>query len=188
MNTRYYHVVTERPMELNQVIVFDQAHPNGVANRVKRVLELKENQPEVEADLPAFDKMVLENLGHWSNVASRELMLEKVRKEDFSEFPSRMACLYVSASLEEAEKWAKHFIEIGRETFQIVALENEGNCFTGDAHNCWYECASEEEARKRAFHYWKVLDNGKNEDPVFETIIDGRICVVEVIKDFRDNE
>ncbi|MCK8060273.1 MULTISPECIES: DUF2441 domain-containing protein [unclassified Fusibacter] len=185
MSKRYYHVVTERPMALNQVIVFDSEHQNGVANLVKRVNELKENPSMSPADLAPFDQVLLDNMGHWINVANRATMLEKVRKENFSDYPSRMACLYVSESLEEAEKWADFFIEVGRETFQIVALENTGNSFTGDAHNCWYECLSEKEAVQRALHYWKVLKNDKNETPVLETIIDGQIRVVEVIKDFK---
>lgn len=34
MNKIYYHVVTEKPMVLNQEIVFDENHHSGVYDRV----------------------------------------------------------------------------------------------------------------------------------------------------------
>lgn len=182
---RFYHVVTERPMELNQIILFDENHFNGVANRVNKVNELKKTEYVEFEKLSELEKMIYGNLEHWVKIADREIALEEVRKKNFKNYPSRMACLYVSTSLEDAKNWAEYFISVGRKTFQIVALENEGNCFTGDAHNCWYDCESNEEAIKRAFNYWRVLENEKNEEPVYETIIDGKIKVVEIIKDYR---
>lgn len=51
------------------------------------------------------------------------LALEKVRVYKYPNYPSRMACLYVSKTLKEAEKWFDYFISLGRPTFQIVKLK-----------------------------------------------------------------
>ena len=47
-------------------------------------------------------------LSHSVDVALRELALEKVRKEKYPQYPSRMAALYVSKTYEEAERWADY--------------------------------------------------------------------------------
>ena len=181
-NNRYYHVVTERPMDLHQIIMFDETNLNGVATRVSKVEILKKNITYEKLD--DMDQIILKDIKRWSDISDRELALEKVRKIHYKDYPSRMASLYVSTSLDDAYNWAKYFIKIGRKTFQIVELECNGNSFTGDAHNCWYGCLSEEDSLEKAYHYWDKQVNIKNEKPIFETIIDGKIKVVRVIKTF----
>ena len=183
---KFYHVVTEKPMKLNQIILFDDKHRNGVAKRIDRVIELSHAKNNKIENLTAFDKIVLNDFEHWTNIAKRELILEKVRKKQFSEYPSRLSCLYVSTSLNDAEVWSDYFIEIGRVTHQIVELECDGNHFTGDAHNCWYECPLDEEALEKAYHYWSNCENRKDEIPIYETIIDGNIKVNRIIKEFKE--
>jgi len=182
---KFYHVVTEKPMHLGQVIIFDNEHENAVARRINKVKRIREKVVNSIDDMDDIDKLIYEDFEKWSNIADREIALEKIRKEEFSDYPSRMACLYVSTSLEDAEKWADYFISVGRSTYQIVELENDGNQFTGDAHNCWYECPSEDESYIRARHYWNRKPNLKNEAPIYETIIAGRIKVIKIIKEFR---
>lgn len=105
-----YHVVTDRPMYKGQIITFD-THYNGVFRRVE---EKSDNVKDIYANPSKYNA---ENLEHHVRVALRELALEKIRKQNFPDYPSRMACLYVSDSLQEAEKWAKLFIEWGRPTY-----------------------------------------------------------------------
>jgi hypothetical protein len=81
-------------------------------------------------------------------VALRELALEQVRVKKHPNFPSRMACLYVSKTLEDAEKWFEYFVSLGRPTFQIVKLKVNGNVFYGDAEKCFDGKSSEKENRK----------------------------------------
>lgn len=181
----FYHAVTERPMELGQTIIFSNEKKNGVAERVDRVQKIIKENDEIDLDkLDDLDKVILSDKERWTNIAERELALEKVRIEKYPNYPSRMASLYVSRDLEDAKRWARFFIDVGRKTFQVVKLECRGNSFTGDAHNCWYECPSEEEAEGRADHYWNNRTNSKGETPILETIIDGEIRVVEIIEDF----
>ena len=131
MKKTYYHVVTERPMEVGQVIVFDENHHSGVYERVyayKDKVEDIYNNPE---------KYVDKELEHHLKVALRELAMEEVRKEKYPNYPSRLASLYVSNSLEEAKKWYNMFIEWGRPVFSIVKVEVDGNVYVGDACNCF---------------------------------------------------
>lgn len=183
---RFYHVVTEKAMELNQIIVFNRNHCNGVAKRVDRIEKLRiQNNIDMNL-LDKIDKILYKDLKHWCNISDRELALEEVRKRYYPQYPSRIACLYVSKNLEDARKWADYFIELGRNTYQIVELQNDGNFFTGDANNCWYECPTKKEALNRARYYWQNKPNEQYKEPIYETIIDGKIKVVKIIKDFRN--
>ncbi len=46
-----------------------------------------------------------------------------------SEYPSRMAALYVSKSFKEAEQWADYFASLGRPTYSVVKIKVNGSVF-----------------------------------------------------------
>jgi len=163
-------------MQVGQEIVFDETHHNSVYDRVYN-LENKVN--DIYNNL---DKYKNEELDHHTKVALRELALEEVRKRQYPNYPSRLACLYVSKNLKEAEKWFDYFINIGRPTYQIVKVSVVGNSFTGDACNCFDGTLDKKYNLDQAKIYWKEKNNTKGEKPVYETIVDGRIKVVEIIK------
>ena len=52
-----------------------------------------------------------DELSHAVDVALRELAMEKVRREKYPQYPSRMAALYVSRTYREAEQWGDYFAE-----------------------------------------------------------------------------
>lgn len=170
-----YHVVTEKPMHIGQHITFDKNHHNGVWNRVNEKLDIVDDiyyNPEKYKNI---------RLEHHTSVALRELALEKVRIEKFPSFPSRMACLYVSKTLEEAEKWFDYFISLGRPTFQIVKLKVNGNVFYGDATKCFEGRLTEKENLMLAERYWENKSFDKTS--ILEVLVDGDIEVVEIIKE-----
>lgn len=77
MENIYYHVVTNKQMQLNQIIVFDKYNTSGLYDRVyalKTVVDDIYNNPS---------KYKNEKLDHHTKVALRELALEKVRKEKY---------------------------------------------------------------------------------------------------------
>lgn len=115
-----------------------------------------------------------------TSVALRELALEKVRANKFPNYPSRMACLYVSKTLKEAEKWFDYFISLGRPTFQIVKLKVNGNVFYGDAENCFDARLNEQENLMLAEQYWS--NKSFNNNSIIEILVDGDIKVVEILK------
>lgn len=174
MEKYFYHVVTEKPMYVDQHIVFDENHHNGVWQRVNEKIDIVcdiYNNPKKYKDI---------ELEHHTSVALRELALEQVRVEKYPNYPSRMACLYVSKTLEEAEKWFDYFVSLGRPTFQIVKLQVNGNMFYGDAENCFDGKLSEKENLILAEKYWKNEDF--NESSIIEMLVDGDIEVVKIVK------
>lgn len=188
----FYHVVTEKPMEIGQVIVFDEHHKNGVYNRTynfefrnskgKTALEIvKESIKDGKLSLNEEDTNVVSNYLEWATKGYRELILEIERKRENKEVPSRMACLYVSKKLEDAKKWAESFIYFGRPTFQIVKLKVTGRYFEGNSYNIKTETVSIKKQFEFAKAYW---NNEPCENQLIETIVDGRIEVVEIIEEF----
>lgn len=181
MEKIFYHVVTERPMELGQMIVFDETHHSGVYERVYNL----ENIVNDIYDNP--NKYANEEFEHHTKVALRELALEEVRKDKYPNYPSRLSSLYVSNSLEEAENWYEYFISLGRPTYQIVKVSVDGNSFTGDACNCFDGTSDKQYNLEQAEIYWKAKNNKKGKKPIYETIVDGRIKVIEIIKTNEKN-
>lgn len=172
-----YHVVTEQPMHVGQHIVFDKTSHNGVYDRVMQRMPIVEeiySQPEKYYGL---------ELEHHVSVALRELALEEIRKEFFSQYPSRMNCLYVSEDLKAAEQWADYFVSLGRKTYSIVKLKIYGNRFKGDAYKCFDASVNKQDNLNRARVYWENKPNEDGVPPICEIIVDGDIEVVEIVKE-----
>lgn len=170
-----YHVVTEKSMCIGQNIIFDEHHHNGVWHRVNAKVDIVNdiyNNPEKYKDA---------QLEHHTSVALRELALEKVRAEKHPNYPSRMACLYVSKTLDEAVKWFDYFVSLGRPTFQIVKLKINGNVFYGDATKCFDGRLTEIENLILAEKYWENKEF--DETAISEMLVDGDIEVVEIVKE-----
>ena len=98
-----YHVVTDRPMRVVQTIFFYENNHSGVyhlvVDKIDAVNEIYKNPAHYQAD----------TLEHHTSVALRELAMEEVRKEEYPFYPSRMCCLYVSNTYEEAVQWGDFF-------------------------------------------------------------------------------
>ena len=179
MNNVFYHVVTDKPMYLGQEIIFDNNHHSGVYNRV---YELKNKVDDIYTNP---DKYEGTEFDHHLKVALRELALEEVRQEKYPQYPSRLSSLYVSNTLDEANKWYDLFIELGRPTYQIVKVEVDGNVYVGDAHNCFEGTISKSKNLEMAEYYWSSKTNFKGKEPIVEILVDGKIKVVEIV---RENE
>lgn len=89
-----YHAVTEQPVHLGQHIIFDESHHNGV---YKRVMDKKGIVNDIYSHP---EKYYGKELEYPVVVALRELALEETRQKKFPDYPSRMACIYVSFTLE----------------------------------------------------------------------------------------
>lgn len=176
-----YHVVTDRPMVVGQKIIFDETHHSGVYKRVHEKLDI------VNDIYANPDKYQAENLEHHTAVALRELALEEIRQEYSPMYPSRMSCLYVSKTLEEALKWADFFIKIGRPTFHIVKLKVEGNYFEGDATKCFTAGTDKQENLRLVKLYWENEFDDSSDQAVREILVDGYIEVMEIVKELSEN-
>ena len=172
-----YHVVTERPMYIGQQILFDFYHHNGVYQRVMDKLQI------VKKIYAAPDRYPTDELEHHTAVALRELAMEEIRQQNHPAYPSRMSCLYVSETMEEAEKWASFFSQIGRPTYHIVRLQIDGNIFIGDATKCFRGSSDRVFNLRKAEQYWE-----SNVTPIVKEILaDGMINVVEIVKEINAN-
>ena len=163
-------------MHLGQQIIFDENHHGGV---YARVMEKKELVEKIYAAPEQFDG---EELEHHTKVALRELALEEVRCEKYPEYPSRMSSLYVSKTLEEANKWFDFFTEIGRPTFQIVKVRVKGRVFEGNANNCYDGGINKALNLELAEKYWERVGL-EEEGCVREILVDGCIEVVAILKE-----
>lgn len=177
INMIVYHVVTERPMKIGQVITFDDNNHSGVYTRVYEKLEIVR---DIYEHPEKYDEKTLE---HHTAVALRELAIEEVRKQHYPNYPSRMSCLYVSKNLKEAKKWADFFVELGRPTYHIVKLQVEGNCFVGDATKCFRGTSDKEKNLKLGRLYWE----SHCEDGICEMLVDGRMTVLEIVEELNKN-
>ena len=177
MSKVFYHVVTDNPMDLGQELIFDENHHSGVYNRV---YELIDKVNDIYANPDKYNEFEFD---HHLKVALRELALEEVRKDKYPNYPSRLASLYVSNTLEEAENWYKYFIELGRPTYSIVKVLVDGNEFIGDAHNCFDGTKDKLKNFELAEYYWESKENLKGVKPLKEIIVDGKIKVIEIVKE-----
>lgn len=175
----FYHAVTERPMEPGQTMLFDECHHNGVSQRVMEKTELVR---AIYADPEAYSG----ELEHHTAVALRELAMEEVRGDCFPDYPSRMRCLYVSRSLEEARQWGAFFAQIGRPTYAIVKLECRGRVFLADAEKCFQGTPDGERNKALAKIYWTHNQEQTPAD-VCEVLVDGEITVLEIVEQINAN-
>ena len=175
MKKTYYHVVTDKPVTLGQEIVLDEKHHSGVYDRV---YDLKNKVNEIYSNPEKYKNIELD---HHLKVALRELALEEVRKQKYSQYPSRLACLYVSNSLEEAMEWYYRFIDMNRKVYSIVKVEVDGNIYIGDAWNCFDGTINKQQNLELAENYWKYKTNIKGKEPIVEILVDGKIKVLEIV-------
>lgn len=176
---RVYHVVSDRPMEVGQVIRFDGDNRSGVWQRVMALAD-------TAADVLLHPEKYELPLEHRLDVAIRELAMEQVRQERYPQYPSRLACLYVSRELAPAKEWAAYFARLGRPTYAIAELEVDGRCFVGDAINCFDGTPDQADNLARAERYWSNAPNGEGE-PIWEMLVDGDIRVVRIVEEINAN-
>lgn len=93
-----------------------------------------------------------------------------------------MSCLYVSESIEEAEKWAELFVNLNRPTYSIVKLKVMGNIFVGNANNCFNATTDERKNLSLAHNYRQNMPDSQNKPPIKELLIDGDMEVVEIVR------
>jgi len=177
----YYHVISDIPKHAGEHVILDEEHPNGVHKRVYEQLAVVE---DIYKDPEKYKNT---ELTHVVDVALRELALEKVRKEKYPDYPSRMASLYVSKTFKEAEQWGDYFASLGRPTYGIAKIKVNGKVYEGDAYKCFDGTPDEAENIRLAEKYWL---NGPNEDgrePIVEILASGDIEVLEIVKEINAN-
>lgn len=177
----YYHVISDRPKQVGQRFVLNEENPNGVHDRVYAQMSIVE---DIYKNPKKYEGV---ELTHEVGVALRELALEKVRKEKYPQYPSRMAALYVSKTYEEAVRWGEYFARIGRPTYYVAKIKVNGNSYCGDAYKCFDGTIFEKENLRLAEIYWQNGRNVDGHEPIIEVLVDGEIEIVEILKEINAN-
>lgn len=189
-----FHIVTRNKMSLGQIINFDRNQKNTLYRfffeREQRnskgedfVQILKRHYTSDGLVLDKENAQVVVNYADQTLRATREVITELVRLQEYPEYPSRLSCLYAVKSYEGALEWKDLFESYNRKVLQIVKLRVNGRSFEGDGNLLPKEDAVPF-ARKieQAREYWKGNVNNK----LPELLIDGNIEVVEIVDDFLD--
>ncbi|MFS0658660.1 DUF2441 domain-containing protein [Niallia alba] len=187
-----YHIVTNKKMELGQVITFDKDQKNTLyrfffeKELVNQQNEdcmkiLNDHYTDEGLNLGKEDANVLVQYAGHTMRAIREVIAEMVRLQEFPTYPSRLSCLYAARSYEEVLKWKAIFASYNRKVLQIVKLRVIGDYFEGDGELLpTLEAVPFHRKIEQAREYWK--GNEKNELP--ELLINGKMEVTEIIDDY----
>lgn len=187
-----YHIVTNKKMELGQIIHFDDGQHNTLYRFFfeKELMNSKgDDAIQILQSLHSNDGLHLDKedaevvsryMGQTIR-AIRETITEMVRLQVYPDYPSRFSCMYAAKTYEDALKWKVLFESYNRKVLQIVKLRVKGSYFEGDA-NLLPKEDGVPFAQKivQAKEYWK--GNVNNELP--ELLINGEIEVVEILDDF----
>lgn len=106
----------------------------------------------------------------------REEAFEKVRREQFSEYPSRYSCLFMSDSIENAQYWAGK-LRPRANNVQCVQVELlSGKYIMVDEHIYDIQHFSNDYMRAEALMYWRGVMTG---DPLITLLFDGEFRIDE---------
>lgn len=184
---KYYHLVTRIPMTEGQIIDFSDGNNNRLYDFWMKREARRQDGADVfkvliEDDFSDEGKDVIKNYVFNQSRAVRETICELVRTTLFPEKPSRLKCLYVCKTLEEARKWKENFEQNGRKVLQLVELTSDGPVFTGDAAFLpEVNGDSFEKKMEQAKQYWSGKFKGDGE--LVETLIGGKIKVEKIIEE-----
>lgn len=187
----YYHLVTRKPMYKGQMIDLS----NGEHNRLYEFWMNREERTQDGRDvfdilneknlLNAEEQKVLVDYVFCQSRAVRETITEFVRINSFSHLPSRFSCLYVCDTIEGIMKWKKNFEQYNRTVLQLVKLRSDKSAFTGDASLLpKVNGESFDKKIEQANRYW----SGEVSEGLEETLLGGKIEVLEIIQDYRCRE
>ena len=119
-----------------------------------------------------------------SDFVLRELAAEEVRKEKYSDYPSRLNCMFLSEKREVALENLKTFYQKGFGThFQAIAVKLEGRLFYARSKGLQRNGSSYGEYLRIADEYWSQDQNSTEE--VKEILFEGKAEVVEIMEEYK---
>jgi len=165
----YYHANSNSPLKVGDILKFDVNTKNKMYEQVYNT-EYKLN--DMDANSIIIDKKrnhtTVLNIDELKVIGStvnsdafilRELALESVRKEKYSNYPSRLSCLYLTEKIEDAINWASVLKRNQKECKQILTLEVSGDTYCFDGNLMRRENISYQEQLNRAKQYWNSTGN-----------------------------
>lgn len=192
-----YQVATDRNYKVGDILTFNKDIPNGQYQRVfSNDFRLDEIRPSDEMYRVAKRKLkkfkskddiysiahILESY----DVAIKEIALEEVRKNHFSNLPSRLHCMYLSQSKEIALKnmqnMANNKEKLGKH-FQTVAVKLNGIIFKAGRTYVSREGQSYNYYKQKAFEYWN--QNNLLDEEVKEILFEGQAEIIEIVGEIK---
>ena len=105
----------------------------------------------------------------------RELALEEVRKMKYPNYPSRLSCLYVTKTKEEAINWSEILKRNKKKCKKVLTLELTGEIFCFDGNLMKRQNVSYQKHLENADLYWNSMDSNNS-----EIIFYGKAKVIEI--------
>lgn len=160
----FYHANSGKELVVGDVLVFNTNTHNKMYDEVynneyklnkidaNELLINKKRNDDTNLSIDEF-LLVFKTINNDAFVL-RELALEEVRKNKYSNYPSRLNCLYVTKDKEDAIYWSNILKRNNKECKQILTLELTGELFVGDGSLMKRLNISYQKQLEMAEEYW----------------------------------
>lgn len=184
-----FHVVTVKPMQLNQKLTFGDK-PNYFYERLFNKDFILDNLDVLQMthtkefqNLSDSEIRLIKNYIYESAAITREMALENYRIKYFRNYPSRLTCMFLTNSYEQALNWATIIQRMNKKQkpLQVVKLKVEGKVFVGDGNLMLRNTLSINSKFEIAKSYWENKSECKEEEILFE----GNAEVIEILNDYQ---
>lgn len=182
----YFHAYSGTNIKIGDLLVFNSQTHNKMYEEVynnefningidaNELLINKKRNQEISFSKEEFE-LTLNTINNDAFVL-RELALEDVRKNNYPNYPSRLSCLYVTKTKEEAINWSKILKRNKKECKQILKLELTGDIFCFDGNLMKRQNVSFQKYLDNAKVYWNSIDSNNS-----EILFYGEAKVIEII-------
>ena len=192
-----YQVATDRNYKVGDKLLFDKSIPNGQYQRVFNSTFLKGEKrlsdTVYESANRKFKKFKknedIYDIAHaleFYDVITKELAIEEVRQKYFEKYPSRLHCMYLSATKDIVLKNIKNFAQSREKKgkhFQAVAVKLNGIIFKAGKVYMSREGQSYQHYKQKAYDYWSQQD--VRDDEIKEILFEGQAEIVEILDEIK---
>ena len=182
----YYHINTGQRLQVGNTLIIGEKF-NNFYYEIYNTEHLKDEKDANEhlINMKKEQNLILNNdtanlifqTVNDDAMITRELMFEEVRKEEYTDLPSRLKCLYVCKTKKEMNDWINIFNKTNKKDFQLLKLKLTGKIFVGDASFILRQNISLNRKKEQAKMYW----SGKKKDNINEYLFVGTAVVEEVL-------
>ena len=185
-NEFVYHVVTNKKMQVGQKMVFGKTGNLLYDKVLNWEFFSDENKDSFEIvkkkleDITQNDYKTIRRFIYENAMIMREYVLEQVRKDDFKDYPSRFTSLFCVRKQEDTQFWVNVFNRTKIQILQIVKMKVTGKIFDGNANYILRDAKNLSHKIDLAKNYWQ----GAKENSLPESVFEGEVEVVEILKEF----
>ena len=140
----YDHANSSNELKVGDILVFDSNTKNKMYEQVYNskysLNNMDANEIIINKKRERTTNFSLEELILLANTINndafvlRELALEEIRKQKYSNYPSRLSCLYLSKEIDEAKEWVNILKRNKKECKQVITFEVTGEVYSFDGN------------------------------------------------------